>query len=119
MPILTLTATNSTGGTAQASVSSNEAAFLTGVFSDEVVMSDFSAAQAAVDAKLAEVKKGDVAFVLPGVQIMVFPVGAIITGTWFLVGLSVYGFGTMERLKYADSYRRRVASAGSKSWSTI
>lgn len=119
MPVLSLKALNSTGSTVRTDVSSNEAAFLTGIFSDTVVMSDFSAAQTAVDKKLAQVNSGDVAFVLPGVQIMVFPIGLIITGTWLLAGVVAYGFGTVERMKYAESYRRRLAAAGARSWKTI
>lgn len=88
-------------------VSTNEAAFLQGVFSSEVVMSDFSAAQAAVDEQIEGLKNGTVAFVLPGVQLMIFPVGLIITSVWLLIGVAVYGFGTYERMMYADAYRRR------------
>lgn len=111
MPTLTLTAKNTTGGTAGANVSTNEAAFLTGVFSAAVIMSDFSAAQAVVDSQMAALKKGDVAFVMPGVQIMVFPVGLVITGTWMLLGVVAFGFGTMQRMTFAESYKRRQAYA--------
>lgn len=93
----------------QTNVSINEASFLTGVFSQEVVMSDFGAAQQAVDDQTAGLKNGTVAFVLPGVQLMVYPVGLIITGVWLLVGVAVYGFGTYERFRYAEMYRRRQA----------
>ncbi|KAF7560646.1 hypothetical protein G7046_g3521 [Stylonectria norvegica] len=108
MPILTLTAKNTTGATVSTNVSSNEAAFLTGVFSQQVVMSDFSAAQAAVDAQIAGLKNGTVAFVLPGVQLMVFPIGLIITSVWLVLGMAAYGFGTYERLRHAEAYRRRL-----------
>lgn len=109
MPILTLTAKNTTGGTLLTNVSTNEAAFLTGVFSNNNIMSDFSAAQAAVDEQLAGLKNGTVAFVLPGVQLMIFPVGLIIVSVWLAVGVVVYGFGTYERMMYAEMYRRRQA----------
>lgn len=109
MPILTLSAKNSTGGQVSTNVSVNEASFLTGVFSREVVMSDWSMAQVAVDDQVAGLKNGTVAFVLPGVQLLVFPVGLIITSVWLLIGLAAYGFGTWERMKYADMYKRRQA----------
>ena len=109
MPILTLTAKNSTGGILTTNVSTNEAAFLTGVFSQELVLSDFSAAWAAVDAQLAGLQNGTVAFVLPGVQLMIFPVGLIIVSVWLLVGLLVVGFGTYERIMYAEMHKRRQA----------
>ncbi|GKT51506.1 uncharacterized protein ColSpa_11687 [Colletotrichum spaethianum] len=112
MPTLTLTGVNAVGQTVSTNVSSNEAAFITGVFSKEVIKSDLAVAQAAVDEVVAQLKNGTVAFVLPGVQIMIFPVGLVITSTWLLIGLSFYGFGTYERIGYAESYRRRRAIAG-------
>ncbi|KAK1998801.1 hypothetical protein LX36DRAFT_19088 [Colletotrichum falcatum] len=112
MPTLTLTGVNVAGQTVSTNVSSNEAAFITGVFSKEVVMSDLAMAQAAVDAVVASLKNGTVAFVLPGVQIMIFPVGLIVTSTWLLIGLSFYGLGTYERFNHAENYRRRRAIAG-------
>ncbi|WAO90562.1 Hypothetical protein NCS54_00799600 [Fusarium falciforme] len=109
MPTLTLTAKNSTGGTIRTNVSINEAAFLTGVFSQDVVMSDFARAQAAVDEQIAGLKNGTVAFVLPGVQLMVFPIGLIITSIWLVIFVAAVGFGTYERFNYAEMYKRRQA----------
>ncbi|KAF4930617.1 hypothetical protein CGCVW01_v000823 [Colletotrichum viniferum] len=112
MPTLTLTGVNAAGQSVSTNVSSNEASFITGVFSKEIVRSDVAMAQAAVDDVVAGLKNGTVAFVLPGVQLMIFPVGLIVTGTWLLIGVAFYGFGTYERIGYADSYRRRRAVAG-------
>ncbi|OLN81299.1 hypothetical protein CCHL11_10010 [Colletotrichum chlorophyti] len=112
MPTLTLTGVNAAGQTVSTNVSSNEAAFITGVFSKEIIMSDLAVAQAAVDEIVSQLKNGTVAFVLPGVQIMIFPVGLVITSAWLLIGLAFYGFGTYERIGYAESYRRRRAVAG-------
>jgi hypothetical protein len=109
MPVLTLTARNSSGSTIRTNVSINEAAFLTGVFSQEVVLSDFAMAQAAVDDQIAALGNGTVAFVLPGVELMVFPIGLIIMSVWLLVFVSVVGFGTYERYNYALMYQRRQA----------
>lgn len=108
MPLLTLFLP---GTSISTTVTSNEAAFLVGVFAMAEVTSDFSAARAAVDAQMAALDAGETVFVMPGVQIMVFPVGLVITGTWLLVGLAVVGWGTWERYKYADMFRRRVASS--------
>ncbi|RDA85427.1 hypothetical protein CP532_1531 [Ophiocordyceps camponoti-leonardi (nom. inval.)] len=107
----TLTSKDAGGRSVSTNVSLSEAAFLVGVFSDQVVQSDFGAAQAAVDAKKEAVKNGTVAFVLPGVQIMIFPVGLIITGVWVLVGTTVYGIGTYQRALYAKAWRRRIRVA--------
>ncbi|KAK2042461.1 hypothetical protein LZ31DRAFT_357812 [Colletotrichum somersetense] len=112
MPTLTLTGVNVAGQTVSTNVSSNEAAFVAGVFSKEVVKSDLAVAQAAVDEMVTSLHNGTVAFVLPGVQIMIFPIGLIITSTWLLIGLSFYGLGTYERFNHAENYRRRRAIAG-------
>jgi hypothetical protein len=115
IPTLSLTGTNANGSTVSTNVSMNEASFLTGIFSQSLVMSDFSAAQAAVTAKLDLLHNGTVAFILPGTQIMVFPIGAIITSVWLFLGLVAYGWGTFERMNYADSYKRRmVGGSGSR-----
>ncbi|KAJ3474426.1 hypothetical protein NLG97_g9850 [Lecanicillium saksenae] len=107
MPTLTLAATNNSGIRIATNVSLNEATFLNGVFSHQVVQSDFSAAQAAVDDALAALHNGTAAFILPGVQLMIFPVGLIITSIWLAIGLAVYGMGTFERIQYAEMYKQR------------
>ncbi|KPM38291.1 hypothetical protein AK830_g8263 [Neonectria ditissima] len=109
LPTLTLTGTNSTGSQVRTNVSINEASFLTGVFSSEVILSDFGAAQAAVDEQVAGLKNGTVAFVLPGVQLMIYPIGLIIVSVWLFIGVAAVGFGTYERFQYAEMYRRRQA----------
>lgn len=111
MPVLTLTAQNPAGQTVATNVSSNEAVFVTGVFSREIVMSDFARASAAVDDMTDRLNNATVAFVLPGVQIMVYPIGLIITGVWLVLGVVAYGVGTYDRVRYAESYRRRTARA--------
>ncbi|KAF4975920.1 hypothetical protein FZEAL_7337 [Fusarium zealandicum] len=111
MPILTLTAKNRTGSTIRTNVSINEAAFITGIFSKDVVISDFAMAQAAVDEQMAGLKNGTVAFVLPGVQLMVLPIGLIMMGIWLVIFVAAVGFGTYERFNYAEMYKRRQAVA--------
>ncbi|PFH55659.1 hypothetical protein XA68_17866 [Ophiocordyceps unilateralis] len=111
MPVFRLTAKDATGRTVSTNVSLNEASFVTGVFSDQVVQSDFGAAQAAVDNKRAAVRNSTAAFVLPGVQIMIFPVGLIITSVWVLIGVTAYGIGTYQRALYAKAWRRRTRVA--------
>ncbi|KAI1255588.1 hypothetical protein MGN70_002703 [Eutypa lata] len=102
MPQVTLSAREAT-----ATVSPNEAAFINGVFSRDVVMSDFGLAQLAVDNITAQYQNGTVAFIVPGVNILIFPIGLIITAIWTVVGFAAYGFGTYERYAYRDAYRRR------------
>ena len=111
MPVLTLTAEDQTGQKVATNVSSNEAVFVTGVFSQEVVMSDFARASAAVEDVMALMQNGTVAFVMPGVQIMIYPIGLIITGSWLALGVLAYGIGTYDRIRFRESYRRRSARA--------
>lgn len=111
MPVLTLTAQTADGQTVATNVSSNEAVFVTGVFSQEVVMSDFARASLAVDEVVAQMNNATVAFVLPGVQLMVYPVGLIIAGSWLVLGVLAYGIGTYDRIRFAEAYRRRLARA--------
>lgn len=111
MPVLTLTGQNQAGQNVATNVSSNEAVFVTGVFSQEVVLSDFARASAAVDEVVAQMKNGTVAFVLPGVELMVYPIGVIITGAWLVLGVLAYGIGTYDRIRFAANYRRRSARA--------
>ncbi|KAI0173153.1 hypothetical protein GGR52DRAFT_374995 [Hypoxylon sp. FL1284] len=111
MPVVTLTGKNTAGREVSTNVSSNEAAFVNGIFSTEVVMSDFGIASLAVDNQTAMLHTGEVAFVLPGVNILIFPVGLVLTSIWLVVGVGFYGFGTYERYNYRDTYRRRKARA--------
>ncbi|KAI9172528.1 hypothetical protein HJFPF1_02030 [Paramyrothecium foliicola] len=108
MPVLTLSAQNASGARVTTTVSLNEAVFLTGVFSNEIIVSDFGAAKASVDNSRAQLTSGQIAFVLPGTQIMIFPIGLIITSVWLLLGVSAYGYGTIQRMSYAESYKRRT-----------
>jgi hypothetical protein len=112
LPIVTLSAMNAGGAVVTTNVSSNEAAFVNGVFSDEVVLSEFGIAQLAVSEIATQMVNGTVAFVLPGVNILIFPTALIITGIWTLLFIAAYGFGTYERYWHRESYRQRKARAG-------
>ncbi|KAL7629847.1 hypothetical protein AAE478_001370 [Parahypoxylon ruwenzoriense] len=114
MPTVTLTGKNLAGQTVSTNVSANEAAFVNGIFSNEVVMSDFSLASLAVDELTAQLRNGTIAFVLPGVNILIFPVGLILTSIWLVIGVGFYAFGTYERYNYRDAYRSRKARATGK-----
>ncbi|KAI8959911.1 hypothetical protein F5Y11DRAFT_358865 [Daldinia sp. FL1419] len=114
MPTVTLTGKNLVGKQVSTNVSSNEAAFVNGIFSTDVVMSDFMLAQRAVDNMTAQLHEGQIAFVLPGVNILIFPVGLMLTSIWLVIGFGFYAFGTYERYNYRDTYRRRKARAEGK-----
>ena len=107
MPTLTLRATLSNGTSVSANVTGNEASFLTGMLSHQAALSDFAVASAAVASEVASLKRGDVAFVLPGTSFMIFPVGLVITGTWAVAGILVYGLGTLERKGHAKGFQKK------------
>lgn len=111
MPVVTLSAVNAAGQTVSTNVSSNEAAFLAGAFSNQLILSTTAQAQIAVDQVVAGLANGTVAFVLPGVNLLIFPIGLIVCGSWTVIGLAVIGFGFFERVQYRESYRRRAAYA--------
>lgn len=110
-PVVTLSAKNTAGQTVSTNVSSNEASFVAGALSTELVISTTAQAQIAVDLVVAGLANGTVAFVLPGVNLLIFPVGLVVTGTWFVIGLAVIGFGFFERVQYRETYRRSSALA--------
>ncbi|KAL2163959.1 hypothetical protein VTH06DRAFT_3172 [Thermothelomyces fergusii] len=111
MPVVTLKALDATGKEVKTIVSTNEAAFVAGEFANDQVMTNQRLAELAVEKMVAGLENGTVAFVLPGVQIMIFPIGLIITSTWLALGLAAYGFGTYERYNFREAHRRRVALA--------
>ena len=119
LPTLTLKANTPTGSEVTTNVSLNEAAFLTGVFSQQTVQSDFSAALAAVNKKVDELHNGTNAFILPGTQILILPIGTIITSFWLLVAISMYSYGTYERIQYAKSYQRRLVAGSAPASKTF
>jgi hypothetical protein len=112
LPIVTLSARSSSGQIVNTNVSSNEASFVNGVFSKDVILSEFSLAELAVTEIAAQLQNGTVPFILPGVNILIFPAGLVVTSVWVLVFVAVYGFGTYERYWHRDSYRSRKARAG-------
>lgn len=119
MPIVTLKATNGDGKSVSTVVSSNEAAFVAGEFSKDDVMSNYRMAELAVEAELEALKNGTVAFVLPGIQLMIFPIGLVITSVWLVLGLAAYGMGTYARYNFREAHRRRMAVASKGGMSRI
>lgn len=112
VPVLTLTAKNMSGETVSTVVSSNEASFLIGVFSNNTLVSADMMANDAVNMQVDLLNAGQIAFVLPGVQLLIFPIGLVMTTAWFAIGLAVYGFGTVQRMHYRSSFRSRLAAQG-------
>lgn len=53
-------------------------------------------------------------FRLPGTRILIFPIGAIITGVWTLLFVGVVSWGTLGRVQFREQYRRQSARAAEK-----
>lgn len=110
---MTLSAVSTNNQIVQTNVSTNEASFLVGVFSDVAVFNSETLAIMAVNQVVADLRaaNGTTAFVLPGVNMLIAPIGLIITSAWLVIALAFIGFGTVERINYAESYKRRMQRA--------
>ncbi|KAH8810894.1 hypothetical protein F5884DRAFT_749298 [Xylogone sp. PMI_703] len=108
-PTITLVGMESSGIMQNTTLSSKEATFVNGVF----------AASPSATGNLASVPKPiqtlvtapDKPFVVPGVSILIFPIGGIITGIWCVAFISTVAYGTIMRMKFRENYRRRAARA--------
>ena len=49
-------------------------------------------------------------FVLPGVSLGIFPTGLIVTGSWAVLFLGFFGFGTLGRIRHQKQFRNRIAN---------
>lgn len=86
-------------------LNSTQAAFLVGAFSGKDVAGSTTAAAATAAAATTT----STVFILPGTKILIFPIGAIITGTWTLLGVATVMYGTFGRIQFRDQYRRQSA----------
>ena len=81
---------------------SKDASFVSGVFADRT---------RAVTAPGASISAGVAAatpFVLPGTRLGIFPIGLIITSVWTFLFVGIVGYGTFGRVRFRESYRRRI-----------
>jgi len=108
VPTVTLTGTGTSGATVQTNLSSTEATFVSGVFADQATTSNADTAAAAAASSQVQ---ADTVFKVPGTRISIFPIGAIITGVWAILGFATIAYGTIGRMGFRDQYRRRAARA--------
>lgn len=102
-PQIFIKALTSSGKAVSTTVNTTDAQFLNGVFANT----------AALTADQAENAK-DTPFVLPGTHIEIVPVGLYFYSAYLAVALAIFGWGTFERAKFRDQYRKRIASQGSR-----
>jgi hypothetical protein len=98
----------SNGQTVNTSLSGSEATFVNGVFAKAATTATKSAVQSPIQTLVVA---ANAPFVLPGVNILIFPIGGIITGVWAILFIAAVGYGTVGRMQFRDQYRRRSARA--------
>ena len=113
-PNITLAGRIANGSTLQTQLSSKDASFVSGLFQGSMTGNTTAAAQAAAISAAANAK-----FVLPGTHLGIFPIGLIITSAWAGIFLSVVAYGTIGRIQFRESYRRRIRRGVAGSTRTI
>jgi hypothetical protein len=107
VPTVTLAGIDSSGLVTNTTLAEGEATFVSGVFAKQI-----TASRTAVQPPIQTlVVAKDAPFVVPGLHILIFPIGAIITGVWALLFIATIGYGTFGRMQFRDQYRRRIARA--------
>ncbi|KAL9028067.1 MAG: hypothetical protein Q9180_007230 [Flavoplaca navasiana] len=102
MPSIALSGTDKSGKVITTELSSSEASFVNGIFASQTETSTSNGASASAAAAEAA------SFVLPGQTLGIFPTGLIITSSWTLVFVLTVGYGTIERIRFREAYRRRL-----------
>ncbi|KAL8899014.1 MAG: hypothetical protein Q9207_006410 [Kuettlingeria erythrocarpa] len=102
IPRIALSGSDKSGKVTTTVLSSSEASFVNGVFANQVKPSP----PAGIPPSSAAADTGD--FELPGRTLGIFPVGLIITSAWTLLFVATVGYGTVERIRFREAYRRRV-----------
>ena len=102
VPNIALTGTAQNNTPIATQLSSNDASFVSGTFADQTRAATAPAASTSV------VASGATPFVLPGTTLGIFPIGLIITSIWTLLLVGTVGYGTFGRIRFRESYRRRI-----------
>jgi hypothetical protein len=102
-PKISIFATTKTGKAVNTTVSIESSKFLNGVFAETKDLNQ---------KEKDEIKNEP--FELPGTKIEIVPAGLYFYAAYAFVGLTIFGFGTLERAKFRDQYRRRLAGQGNR-----
>jgi len=116
-----------TGKLMVAALSSADASFLNGVFSQSTTQAAQQAGPAPVAQTLAStvtvappaILVNPKQFTVPGTTLGIFPIGLIITCIWTGFFLAAVGFGTLGRIQFREQYRRRSKMAYAQTLRTI
>ena len=119
VPQIELTAKNSASGQdVKATLSSQEASFVNGVFAKQTTGSPTDAAAlASASAAVASAAP----FVVPGQTLdpRVTKAGLIVTLVWTGLFMGSVGLGTYGRVQFRDQYRRRIKNESARNMRTI
>jgi hypothetical protein len=107
VPTVTLTGMDPNGLMVNATLAAGEATFVSGVFAQQITASK-TAAQPPIQTLVVA---SNAPFVVPGLHILIFPIGGVITGVWAILLISTIAYGTFGRMQFRDLYRRRAARA--------
>ena len=108
VPTITLTGMQTNGQNVNTSLSGSEATFVNGVFAKAATTVTKSAVESPIQTLVVA---SGAPFVLPGLKILIAPVGAVITVTWAILFIATVGYGTIARMQFREQYRRRSARA--------
>ena len=108
VPTITLTGTETNGQTVNTSLTNSEATFVSGVFAKAATTVTKTAVQSPIQTLVVA---SDATFVLPGLKILIVPIGAVVTGVWAVLFIATITYGTFGRMQFRDQYRRRSARA--------
>ncbi|PUU74623.1 hypothetical protein B9Z19DRAFT_999431 [Tuber borchii] len=97
-PNISLFANTPEGKQLSTTLSSDEATFVNGVFADVASQNSTKA----INTK----------FKIPGTRIEIVPIGLYFFGSYLFIACSIFGWGTFERQRFRDQYRKRVAQKG-------
>ena len=115
LPQITLSAMSTAKGAVNTTLSMADASFVNGIFADQAG----TTASGGMPAFTSAVSGKQIAFVMPGTTLGIFPVGLIITGSWAVAFMAVVGYGTVGRMRFREQYRRRVRREVARSVKTI
>lgn len=104
IPTITLSGTTKDGKAVTTTVMSKDTSLVHGAFADDQTKAS-SSTSAPNPSGTAAPKQS---FVLPGKTLGIFPVGFVITGVWAVLFVAIVGAGTVDRIRFRDTYRRRV-----------
>jgi len=119
IPIITLSTVaisgTQSGSQINTTLSSTEASFVSGVFEDKASNRTTAATLASASAAILTATP----FVVPGRTLGVYPTGLIIVMIWTGLFCIAVGWGTFERIKFREQYRRRTQMDNGKGIRTI